>query len=130
MAEEKKTSKKAESTKSDKPKKSKKNPFKSIASFFKSVKSEGKKVVWAKPKETFKNTIVVLIVCIIVGVAIFLVDTGLSQGMKAIKNLADKEPTTASDTVKEDTSEDDTDAQDTSKDNTDTTDEASSKDAE
>lgn len=123
MAEEKKTSKKAENTKSDKPKKSKKNPFKSIASFFKSVKSEGKKVVWAKPKETFKNTVVVFIVCIIAGVAIFLVDTGLSQGMKAIKKAADKEPTTVSDTVDENTSEDNADSQDT-------TDEATSQDAE
>ena len=39
MAEEKKTSKKAEKSTDSKPKKkSKKNPFKSIASFFKSVK--------------------------------------------------------------------------------------------
>lgn len=103
MAEEKKTSKKAENKKSEKPiKKSKKNPFKTIISFFKSVKSEGKKVVWAKPKEVFKNTIVVLVVCIIVGIAIFLVDTGLSQGMKWVKKQADKEPTTASQQVEED----------------------------
>ena len=100
MAEEKKTSNKAANQKNDKPKKkSKNNPFKSIASFFKSVKSEGKKVVWAKPKEVFKNTIIVLIVCIIVGIAIFLVDTGLSQGMKWLKGQADKEPTTASQEV-------------------------------
>ena len=63
MAEEKKTSPKAEK-KADKPakstkskdKKSKKNPFKSIASFFKSVKAEGKKVVWAQAKDVLKNT--------------------------------------------------------------------------
>lgn len=49
MADEKKTSKKADSKsskKSDK-KKSKKNPFKSIASFFKSVNNEGKKSILA-----------------------------------------------------------------------------------
>ena len=53
MAEEKKTSTKADAksektakaAKSKDKKKSKKNPFKSIASFFKSVKAEGKKVV-------------------------------------------------------------------------------------
>ena len=77
MAEEKKTSKQAEKAEKSKDtkKKSKKNPFKSIASFFKSVKSEGKKVVWAKPKEVLRNTIIVIIVCTIVGVAIYGVDT-------------------------------------------------------
>ena len=116
MAEEKKTSKKAEKAKteksqSDKPKKkSKKNPFKSIASFFKSVKSEGKKVVWAKPKEVLKNTIIVIVVCVIVGVAIYGVDSLLSLGMKGIKSLADKEPTTVSQEV-ETTTEDVTEAE-------------------
>lgn len=119
MAEEKKTSKKAEKaktekSKSDKPKKkSKKNPFKSIASFFKSVKSEGKKVVWAKPKEVLKNTIIVIVVCAIVGVAIYGVDSLLSLGMKGIKSLADKEPTTVSQEVEteaEDVTEAETEA--------------------
>lgn len=119
MAEEKKTSKKAEKA-TDKPKKkSKKNPFKSIASFFKSVRAEGRKVVWAKPKEVLKNTIIVLIVCVIVGVAIYGVDTVLSLGMKGLKNLADKEPTSVSQSVDENTSDDaadaDTDADTTEK---------------
>ena len=91
-------------------KKSKKNPFKSIASFFKSVKSEGKKVVWAKPKEVLKNTIIVIVVCVIVGVAIYGVDSLLSLGMKGIKSLADKEPTTVSQEV-ETTAEDVTEAE-------------------
>ncbi len=112
MAEEKKTSKKAEKAdkSKDTKKKSKKNPFKSIASFFKSVKSEGKKVVWAKPKEVLRNTIIVIIVCAIVGVAIYAVDTVLSLGMKGVKNLADKEPTSASQDV--DSTADDDDAED------------------
>ena len=70
MAEEKKTSTKADAksektakaAKSKDKKKSKKNPFKSIASFFKSVKAEGKKVVWAPAKDVLKNTIIVLVV--------------------------------------------------------------------
>ena len=106
MAEEKKTSGKAEKKEQPK-KKSKKNHFKSIASFFKSVKSEGKKVVWAKPQEVLRNTIIVLIVCTIVGVAIYGVDTVLSLGMKGIKSLADKESTTVSTTV-DDTEDKDT----------------------
>ncbi|MDE5965106.1 MAG: preprotein translocase subunit SecE [Eubacterium sp.] len=101
MAEEKKTSKKADKAEKSKDtkKKSKKNPFKSIASFFKSVKSEGKKVVWAKPKEVLRNTIIVIIVCTIVGVAIYGVDTVLSLGMKGLKSLADKESTSVSQDV-------------------------------
>ncbi len=102
MAEEKKTSKKAEKAektdKSNKPKKkkSKKNPFKSIASFFKSVKAEGKKVVWANGKDVLKNTVIVLIVVFIVGVCIYGVDSLLSLGMKGIKNLAEDAKTTTS----------------------------------
>ena len=107
MAEEKKTSEKAEEMsekksekKTDKKpakkpaKKNKTNPFKSIVAFFKSVKAEGKKVVWAKPKDVFRNTIIVLVVVFIVGLAIFAVDTVLTKGMGAIKDLAAKEETT------------------------------------
>ena len=93
MAEEKKTSAKADSkaekanksAKSKDKKKSKKNPFKSIASFFKSVKAEGKKVVWAPSKDVLKNTAVVLIVVIIVGLCIYGVDSLLSLGMNMVK---------------------------------------------
>ena len=103
MAEEKKTSTKADakaektakSAKSKDKKKSKKNPFKSIASFFKSVKAEGKKVVWAQAKDVLKNTVIVLIVVIIVGLAIYGVDSLLSLGMKGIKSLATNETTTS-----------------------------------
>ena len=108
MAEEKKTSKKTEKeekTSKSAKKKSKKNPFKSIASFFKSVKAEGKKVVWAKPMEVLRNTVIVLVVVAIVGVCIYLVDTGLSLGMKGLKNLAETE-TTASETVTEESTSD------------------------
>lgn len=114
MAEEKKTSKKAEKTeKSKAKKKSKKNPFKSIASFFKSVKSEGKKVVWAKGKDVLRNTIIVLVVVTIVGLCIYGVDTVLSLGMKGLKNLANTttsvsqqvEESTSADTAEETTAE-------------------------
>lgn len=100
MAEEKKKPAKA-----DKPKKPKKNPFKSIVSFFKSVNAERKKVVWPTAKETLKNAAIVLVVAVIVGVAIYVVDTALSEGMKLLRNAA-PEKTTISDTV------DDKDAED------------------
>ncbi|MCC8016346.1 MAG: preprotein translocase subunit SecE [Clostridiales bacterium] len=101
--EQKKVSKKAEKKKSNK-----KNPFKSMSKFFKGVNAERKKVVWPTAKETLKNTVIVLVVVVIVGVAIYGVDTLLSLGMKGIKNLA--ETTTASTTVSDTTNESGTSA--------------------
>lgn len=106
MAEEKKKPAKA-----DKPKKPRKNPFKSIVSFFKSVNAERKKVVWPTAKETLKNAAIVLVVAVIVGVAIYVVDTALSEGMKLLRNAA-PEKTTISDTVDDDKDADDKDAED------------------
>lgn len=108
MADEKKTSKKADAEKADKTakKKSRKNPFKSIASFFKSVKAEGKKVTWAKGKDVLKNTVVVLVVCVIAGIAIFAVDTALTQGMGALKKAAATTTTTTTTAAAQQTSGD------------------------
>lgn len=90
--------------KADKSKKSKKNPFKSIATFFKSVRAEGKKVVWSPAKDVLKNTLTVIVVVVIAGVCIYGVDTLLSLGMKGVKNLADKSETTSvSDTTTQET---------------------------
>ena len=97
MAEEKKTSTKADAksektakaAKSKDKKKSKKNPFKSIASFFKSVKAEGKKVVWAPAKDVLKNTIIVLVVVIFAGLVIYGVESLVSLGMTGIKKLSE-----------------------------------------
>lgn len=106
MAEEKtskKVEKEADASKANKKKSKKKNPFKSIAAFFKGVNAERKKVVWPTGKETIKNAVIVLVVVIIAGVAIYGVDTLLSLGMKGVKSLATNE-TTVSETA-EDTTE-------------------------
>lgn len=122
MAEEKaskKVEKGADASKANKKKSKKKNPFKSIASFFKGVNAERKKVVWPTGKETIKNAVVVLIVVIIAGAAIYGVDTLLSLGMKGIKSLATNE-TTVSETA-EDTTENTTElVEDTTAGNADT----------
>lgn len=104
-AEEKKTAKtekvdsaKKSSAKADKKKSKKKNPFKSAGKFFKSVNAERKKVVWPKAKETLRNSLIVLVVVIILGVAIYAVDSLLALGLKSTKQAA--EPSTSvSDTV-------------------------------
>lgn len=92
MAEDKKVEKGAKKP-ADKKKKPRKNPFKAIASFFKSVNSERKKVVWPTAKETFKNAAIVLVVTAIVGVAIYAVDSVLSLGMEGLRNLAPEKTT-------------------------------------
>ncbi len=97
MADEKKAKKTSEKKSGEK--KARKNPFKAIGAFFKSVRSEGKKVTWPKAKEVWKNTLVVLVVILIVGLAIFGVDRLLSLGMKGIKQLAESKTTTSAETT-------------------------------
>lgn len=48
---------------------------KSIVKYFKDARSEFKKVVWSTPKETTRNTIVVLVVCIFAALVIFGLDS-------------------------------------------------------
>lgn len=64
------------------------NIFKRIGSYFRDVVSEIKKIVWPAPKATFKNTGIVLMAMIVVGLVIFGVDSGLHYLFKMIMNLA------------------------------------------
>ena len=72
---------------------------KAIAKFFKDEKGECNKIVWPDRKTVLKSSLVVIVTVAILGVVIWLVDTGLSEGVKALINLAEKvgegEPTTA-----------------------------------
>lgn len=73
---------------------------KAIAKFFKDEKGECKKIVWPDRKTVLKSSLVVIVTVAILGVVIWLVDTGLSEGVSALINLAEKvgsegEPTTA-----------------------------------
>ena len=54
-----------------KGKKPKKGPIK----YLKDAKSEFKKVVWPTPKETTRNTIVVIVVCWLAGLFVFGLDS-------------------------------------------------------
>ena len=51
------------------------NIFKRIGRFFKDVKVELKKVTWPTKKQAVKNTVVVLIFLIVIGLFVFLIDT-------------------------------------------------------
>lgn len=63
---------------------------KAIAKFFKDEKGECKKIVWPDRKTVLKSTAVVLVVVAILCVVLWLVDTGLSEGVKALIHLAEK----------------------------------------
>ena len=87
-----KAAKKSASSKDAKDKKA--NIFvrmgKAIAKFFKDEKGECKKIVWPDRKTVLKSTAVVLVVVTILAVILWLVDTGLSEGIQALINLAKK----------------------------------------
>lgn len=52
---------------------------KKVVRFLKDYKSESKKIVWPTLKDVVKNTVIVLIMCAILGAFIWLLDFGLSQ---------------------------------------------------
>lgn len=69
--EAKSKSDKGSKDKGGKPKKKKKG----IVKYFKDARSEFKKVVWPTPKETTRNTIVVLVMCLVSALFIFGLDS-------------------------------------------------------
>ena len=62
--------------------------FKRIVKFCKDCKGEMKKIVWPTPKNTFKNTGVVLVTIIVLGLFVFLLDTGFMNLLGLIMNVA------------------------------------------
>ena len=72
-----KTSKANKKSTSKSESKDKKNFFKSIAKFFRECKNEIKKIVWPTPKAVFKNTGIVLVVILIIGLFVFGLDTAV-----------------------------------------------------
>ena len=80
---------------SKKPKKNKKNIFKAIARFFKDLKGEVKKITWPAAKDVLKGTLVTVVCIAIIGFAVFLVDFGLTNGIDALRNVAENRTTTS-----------------------------------
>ena len=83
--------------KADAPAK-KKDPSKSVGArikkFFKDFKGEWKKVTWPSGHTVLKNSLVVIAITAIVGVALFVVDTGLSSIIDLLVGLAKDSETT------------------------------------
>jgi preprotein translocase subunit SecE len=77
-AGEKKPEKKSDASKDSKKSDAKKAPPKrSPLKWFREAKAEFKKVTWPTPKQTLKNTSIVLGVLMVSGVAIWALDQGL-----------------------------------------------------
>ena len=65
-----------------------KKPFgQKIGHFFRSYKSEVKKIVWCPWKQVQKNSLVVLVVVVAVAVAVCALDYGFSTGLAALHSL-------------------------------------------
>ncbi len=62
--------------------------FKRIGKFFRDCKGELKKIVWPTPKMVFKNTGVVLVTIIVLGLFVFLLDTGFMNLLGLVMNVA------------------------------------------
>ena len=70
------------------PAKKNKVPFtQKVGKFFREYKSELKKVVWATPKQTLNNTILVAVSVIITGVCIGVLDFAFSTGLNTLGKL-------------------------------------------
>lgn len=73
----KKGAEKSKKTDKDKDKKAAKGkkPKKGLVKYLKDAKSEFKKVVWPTPKETSRNTVVVVVICVLAGLFVFGLDS-------------------------------------------------------
>ena len=86
--------------KADAPAKKKGNGLKGVGAkvkkFFKDFKGEWKKVTWPSGHTVLKNSLVVIVIVAIMGIALFAVDTGLSSIIDLLVGLAkdDKATTT------------------------------------
>ena len=58
-----------------------------ICKYFRELRSELKKVVWSTPQQVLKNTLIVLVCVLIVGVFIWLFDFVARIGIDALINL-------------------------------------------
>ena len=63
---------------------SKRTIFKRVITFLKDYKSEIKKIVWPGVNDVVKNTLIVLVMCLIIGAFIWLLDLGLGKLIELI----------------------------------------------
>ncbi len=59
----------------------------SICRYFRELRSELKKVSWPTPKQVMKNTLVVLLCVLVVGIFIWVFDLAAGMGIDALLGL-------------------------------------------
>ena len=62
--------------------------FQRVIKFFRDCKGELKKIVWPTPKSVFKSTGVVLVTIVILGLFVFLLDTGFMNLLGLVMDVA------------------------------------------
>ena len=62
--------------------------FKKIGKFFRDCKGEIKRIVWPTPKTVFRNTGVVLVTIIILGLFVFALDTAFMNLLGLVMDVA------------------------------------------
>ena len=55
--------------------------------WFKGVKAEIKKIIWPSKKDLAKQTVVVLVSAIVIGIIVAIIDMGIQYGIDALINL-------------------------------------------
>ncbi|MDR1463998.1 MAG: preprotein translocase subunit SecE [Oscillospiraceae bacterium] len=63
---------------------------KAFVKFWKDFRGECKKIVWPDFKTVMKNTGIVLLTVLFIGIMVWVVDIGLTQGIRGLKALANK----------------------------------------
>ena len=61
-----------------------------ICRYFRELRSELKKVVWPTPKQVLKNTLIVLVCVLVVGVMLWLFDIIAGFGISSLNELFHK----------------------------------------
>jgi len=69
------------------PKEKKPSVFKRLAAWFKSLRSEAKKIAWATPKSVRYNSIVVIVCVLICSIVLGLLDYGFSAAIVGLSRL-------------------------------------------
>jgi len=82
-----KAAKEGKKFKPSKPVREKRSLKASVAKFFREYKSEFKKIVWPSPKQTTRNTAVVIGVIVVMGTVIALLDLGFTQGLLGLAGI-------------------------------------------
>ena len=58
-----------------------------ICRYFRELRSELKKVVWPTPRQVFKNTLVVLVCVLVIGIFIWVFDFVAGSSIQALRSI-------------------------------------------